>query len=49
MPVSFSHCKSMETLSLHTNESTLASAIKNVTFVEANVMNISSKFQLYPP
>ena len=30
-------------------ESTLATTIKNAIVVEANVMNISAKFQLYPP
>ena len=39
-------CKSMETLSCHSNESTRATAIKIIIFVEANVMNISGKFQL---
>ena len=39
----------METLSRHSNESTLATAIKNAIFIEANVMNISAKFQVYPP
>ena len=43
----FSHYKSMETLSCHSNESKWATAIK--TFVEANVMNISAKFQLHAP
>ena len=45
----FSRYKSMETLSCHSNESTWATAIKNKIFVEANVMNISAKFQLHPP
>ena len=45
----FSHYKSMETLSCHSNESTCIMAIKNIIFVEANVMNISTKFQLHPP
>ena len=39
----------METLSCHSNESTCATAIKNTSFVEANFMNISAKFQLHPP
>ena len=42
----FSHYKSMETLSCHSNESTWATATKTI-FVEANVMNISAKFQLH--
>ena len=39
----FFHYKSMETLSCHSNES------KNAIFVEAIVINIYAKFQLYPP
>ena len=38
----------METLSCHSNKSTLATTIKNVIHVEANVMNIYAKFQLHP-
>ena len=45
----FSHYKWIETLSCHSNETTWATAIKNKLFVEANVMNISAKFQLHPP
>ena len=45
----FSYYKSMETLSCHSDESTWATAIKNRLFVEANVMNISTKFQLHSP
>ena len=45
----FSLYKSMKNLSCHSNESAKAMAIKNVSFVDANVMNISAKFQLYPP
>ena len=45
----FSHYKSMETLSCHSNQSAYATAIKNNSFVEANAMNISAKFQLHPP
>ena len=44
----FSHYKSMETLSGHSNQSAYATAIKNNRFVEANAMNISAKSQLYP-
>ena len=47
MPIS--HYKSMETLSCHSNQSAWASAIKNDIFVEANVMNMSTKFQLHTP
>ena len=39
----------METLSRHSKESTWATTIKNVIYVEANVMNIYAKFQLQPP
>ena len=39
----------METLSCHSNESTLATTIKNIIYIEANVINIYAKFQLYPP
>ena len=45
----FSHYKSMETLSCLSNQSAYATAIKINTFVEANAMNISAKFQLYLP
>ena len=45
----FSHYKSVETLSCHSSESTWATAIKNLIFVEANVMNVSAKLQLHPP
>ena len=44
----FSHYKSVETLSCHSNKNTWETAIKNNNFVEANVMNISAKFQLHP-
>ena len=40
----FSYCKYMETLSCHSNESTWATTIKNLIYVEANVMNIYAKF-----
>ena len=45
----FSHYKSMETLSCHSNESTWATAIKNINYVEADVMNISARFQRHAP
>ena len=35
-------------LSCHSNESTWAMTIKNILYVEANVMNIYAKFQLHP-
>ena len=45
----FSHCKSMETLSCHSNEITWATIIKNIIYVETNLMNTYAKFQLHPP
>ena len=39
----------METLSCYSNESTWAMTIKNIIYVEANVMNKYAKFQLHPP
>ena len=45
----FSHYKSTETLSCHSNESTLTTTVKNIIYVEANVMNIYAKFQIHPP
>ena len=45
----FSHYKPVETVSCHSNESTWATAIKNITFVEANVMNIYAMCQLHLP
>ena len=44
----FSHCKSTETISCYSNESTWATTIKNIIYVEANVMNMYAKFQLHP-
>ena len=44
----FSHYKPMETLSCHCNKITYATAIKQ-SFIEANFINISGKFQLHPP
>ena len=45
----FSHYKSMETLSCHSNESTWATTIKNTIYVAANVMSWYTKLQLHPP
>ena len=45
----FSDYKSMETLSCHSNENTWATAIKNIIYVEANIINIYAKFQLHHP
>ena len=39
----------METLSCHSNESTRATAIKNIIYVETKFMNMYAKFQLHPP
>ena len=39
----------METLSCHSNESTRATTIKNILYVEANVVNMYAKFQFHPP
>ena len=43
----FSHYKSMETLSFQSNESTWAMTIKNILYVETNVMNMYAKFQFH--
>ena len=45
----FSHYKSMETLSCHSNQSSYPTEIKNITFVEGNVLSKYAKFQLHPP
>ena len=45
----FSHYKSMETISCHSNQSSYPTATKNTTFVEANVLSMYAKFQLHPP
>ena len=45
----FSHYKSVDTLSCRSNQSTYETAISATKFVEAHAMNISAKFQLYPP
>ena len=39
----------METLSCHSNVKRMSNAIKNAIFVEANAINISATFPLYPP
>ena len=44
----FSHYKSMETISCHSNQSSYPTGIKNTTFVEANDLSMYAKFQLYP-
>ena len=38
----------METSSCHSNETTQARTIKNIIYVETNVMNMYAKFQLHP-
>ena len=39
----------MEALSCHSKESTWTMTIKNIIYVEVNVMNMYAKFQLHPP
>ena len=39
----FSHYKSMETLSCHSNQSSYPTEIKNITFVEGNVLSKYAK------
>ena len=45
----FSHYKSMETLSCHSNQSSYLTKIKNITFVEGNVLSKFAKFRPLPP
>ena len=46
----FSHYKSIETTSCHSNQSSYPTRIKkNTTFVEGNVLCKYAKFQLHPP
>ena len=47
--VHFSHYKSMETISYHSNQSSYPTGIKNVAFVGGNVLSKYAKFQLHPP
>ena len=44
----FSHYKSMETLSYHSNQSFYPTEIKNINFVEGNTLNKYAKFRLHP-
>ena len=44
----FSHYKSMETLSCHSNQSSYLTEIKNITFVDGNVLSKYAKFRLHP-
>ena len=45
----FSHYKSIETISCHSNQISYPTGIKNTTFVEGNVLCKYAKFQLHPP
>ena len=44
----FSHYKSMETLSCHSNQSSYLTEIKNINFVEGKVLSKYAKFGLHP-
>ena len=44
----FSHYKSMGTISCHSNQSSYPARIKNIPFVEGNVLSKYAKFQLHP-
>ena len=44
----FSHYKSIETLSCHSNQSSYPTRINYITFVEGNVLCKYAKFQLHP-
>ena len=39
----------METLSCQSNQSSYPTEIKNITFVEGNVLSKYAKFRLHPP
>ena len=45
----FSHYKSMGTINCHSNQSSYPTGIKNITYIEANVLSMYAKFQLQPP
>ena len=45
----FSHYKSMETISCHSNQSSYLTGIKVIAFVEGNVQCKYANFQLHPP
>ena len=45
----FSHYKSMGTISCHSNQTSYLTGIKNINFVEANVLSMYAKFQLHSP
>ena len=44
----FSYYKSMKTLSCHSNQSSYLTEIKNINFVEGNVLSKYAKFRLHP-
>ena len=44
----FSHYKSMENLSCHSNHSSYPPGIKNTNYVEATVRNMYTKYKLDP-
>ena len=44
----FSHYKSMETLSCHSNQSSYPTEIKNITIEEGKVLSKYAKFRLHP-
>ena len=48
-PLSHYTCKSMGTISCHSNQSSYPTGMKNIIYVEANVINMYAKYQLYPP
>ena len=45
----FSHYNSLGTISCHSNQSSYSTKIKNITFVEDNVLSKFAKFRLHPP
>ena len=48
MPISTFPIISLQKQSCHSNESTWATTIKDIIYLEANVMNMYAKFQLRP-
>ena len=44
----FSHYKSMETLSCHSNQSSYPTGIKIISFVDGNILSKYAKFRLHP-
>ena len=46
--IHFSHYKSMETLSCHSNQSSYPTKIKSIAFVEGNVLSKYAKLWLHP-